>query len=156
MRVVLADDQRDVRAALRLLLEQECCTVVAEASSVDELLGRTAHEQPELVLVDWELPGMPAEDPVRNLRALCPGVAIVALSSRPEARVAALAVGVDGFVSKADPPEALLAVVRACVRRAEGVGGREDPAVATSGKPGGARGLHRLSIDAETEEGKGS
>lgn len=120
MRVVLADDQRDVRAAIRLLLEQERSIVVAEASSVDELLGQTAHEQPDLVLVDWELPGMPAEDLVRAMRALYPGAAIVALSSRPEARGAALAVGVDGFVSKADPPEALLAIVRAGVGSAKG------------------------------------
>lgn len=138
MRVVLADDQRDVRAAIRLLLEQECSTVVAEASSVDELLGLTAREQPDLVMLDWELPGMPLEDPIRALRVLCPGVAIVALSGRPEARGAALAMGVDAFVSKADPPEALLAVVRAGVRSAEGSVGMRAPAGATRGSSAGA------------------
>lgn len=140
MRVVLADDQRDVRAAMRLLLEQEGSTIVAEASTADTLLTGAAETQPDLVLLDWELPGMPVADLVRGLRVLCSGAAIVALSGRLEARAAALAVGADAFVSKADPPESLLAIVRAGVRSADESAGAAEPGAGVAGKSARASG----------------
>ncbi len=140
MRVVLADDHRDVRAAMRLLLEQEGATIVAEASAADTLLTGAAEARPDLVLLDWELPGMPVEGLVRSLRVLCPGAVIVALSGRLEARAEALTVGADAFVSKADPPECLLAIVRAGVRTANELAGAARPAAGAAGKSAGAAG----------------
>lgn len=140
MRVVLADDHRDVRAAMRLLLEQEGATIVAEVFAADTLLTGAAQAQPDLVLLDWELPGMPVEDLVGGLRDLCPGTVIVALSGRLEARAEALAAGADAFVSKADPPESLLAIVRAGVRNANESAGAAGPAAGEAGKSAGATG----------------
>jgi DNA-binding NarL/FixJ family response regulator len=114
MRVLLADDQSKVRSALRLLLRQEPeLSVVGEAVEVESLLAQTETARPDLVLLDWELPGLSTVDLLPALRALCPRLQVIVLSGRPEARRAALAAGADAFVSKGDPPERLLKTLRA-------------------------------------------
>ena len=118
MRVLLADDQSKVRSALRLLLDQEPeLSVVGEATEADELLAQVGTACPDIVLLDWELPGLSRHDLLSTLRARCPHLKVIALSGRPEARQAALAAGADAFVSKGDPPEQLLAAVNDCCHR---------------------------------------
>ena len=123
MRILIADDQPQVRSALRLLLGHEPgVTVVGEADDAERTLELAARQRPDLVLLDWELPGLPAAGPSTNggqhlllaLRACCPGMKVVALSGRPEARQPALDAGADVFVSKGDPPERLLAAMEDC------------------------------------------
>ena len=120
MRVLLADDQANVRSALRLLLAQEPdLDIAGEVTETEELLVQVEATCPDLVLLDWELPGTHAtarptdagQRLILALRACCPGLKIIALSVYPEARQAALAAGVDSFVSKGDPPDQLLAAV---------------------------------------------
>ena len=118
MRVLLADDQTKVRSALRLLLEQQPgLSVVGEAAEAEDLLAQVEATQPDLVLLDWELPGLRTDDRLSALRTLCPQLKVIALSGQPEARRAALAAGADAFVSKGDPPERLLAAVDDCWRK---------------------------------------
>jgi len=128
MRVFLADDQAKVRSALRLLLEQEPgLSVVGEATEAEGLLVQVQRIQPDLVLLDWELPDLRATDPStpstgsgtssgqRLLSALhSPGchLKVIVLSGHLEACEEALAAGADAFVSKGDPPERLLATLR--------------------------------------------
>ncbi len=126
MRVLLADDQSEVRSALRLLLEQNPdVEVVGEAARADDLLaqvktscpgacGECANSVGYVVLLDWELAHRDAAELPRLLRSVCPFLSVVALSGRPEARQAALAAGADAFVSKVDAPERLLAVIDNC------------------------------------------
>jgi DNA-binding NarL/FixJ family response regulator len=112
MRILLADDQAQVLSALRLLLEQETeLDVIGETGRAQDLLVQAEIAQPDLVLLDWELPGSLAADLLSALRARCVQVKVVALSGRPEARLEALAAGIDAFVSKGDPPEYLLTAV---------------------------------------------
>jgi len=114
MHVLLADDQAEVRSALRLLLEQESgMHVVGEAAEVDALLAQNEAIQPDLVLLDWELPGAQATDLLSVLRARCRSTIVIAISSRPEARQQALDAGVDAFVSKGEPPDRLLTTLHA-------------------------------------------
>lgn len=123
MRVLIADDQPQVRSALRLLLKQEQgVTVVGEAEDVERALVLAAEQQPDVVLLDWELPDLRVAGPAKTaggcllpaLWTCCPRAKVIALSGRPEARQAALAAGADFFVSKGDPPERLLAAVDEC------------------------------------------
>lgn len=120
MRIFLADDQAKVRSALRLLLEQEpgLC-VVGEATEAGDLLAQIEATRPNLMLLDWELPGLALANSVGSekylllaLHAHCPDLRVIALSGQLEARQAALAAGADAFVSKGDPPERLLATLR--------------------------------------------
>ncbi|NLE77477.1 MAG: response regulator transcription factor [Chloroflexi bacterium] len=114
MRVVLADDEPRVRSALRLLLEQEPgFAVVGEAEAAEQLPPMVSLLSPDLILLDWELPGLRAEEMLPALIDLCPGLLVVALSGRPDGRKDALAAGAHAFVSKGDPPETLLAACRA-------------------------------------------
>jgi DNA-binding NarL/FixJ family response regulator len=111
MHILLADNQVEVRSALRFLLEQEpgMC-LVGEAAEAGELLAQEAALQPDLVLLDWELPGSQPADLLAALRIRRHTI-VIALSGRPEARQAALNAGVDAFVSKGEPPERLLATL---------------------------------------------
>jgi two-component system response regulator DesR len=116
MRVLLADGKPALRSALRLLLEQEAdVNIVAEVADADTLLAAMGEVQPNLILLDWELPGLQgagvASSVFSALNACCPDVRIIVLSGRPEAGRPALAAGANGFVSKADPPERLLAAL---------------------------------------------
>lgn len=125
MRILLADDQREVRSALRLLLEQEPgVSVVGEVKEASELLPWVCANALDLVLLDWELPGLRAVEAISALQAARPHVWIVPMSGRPEARDTALAAGADAFVSKGDPPDRLLATIRAI--RAGGHAGTAD------------------------------
>lgn len=114
MHILLADKQAEVRSALRFLLEQELgMRVVGEAAEASALLAQRAAVQPDVVLLDWELPGLQATNLLPALHAGARLTIVIALSGRPEARRAALDAGVDAFVSKGDPPERLLAILYA-------------------------------------------
>lgn len=124
MRVLLADDQPTLRSAVRFLLEQEPdVSIVAEAADVAALLARVSELHPDLLLLDWELPGLDTTGSPRlvinSLYASCPSLHIIVLSGRPEASRPALATGASAFVSKADPPERLLAALRRVKSKSE-------------------------------------
>jgi DNA-binding NarL/FixJ family response regulator len=112
IQIVLADDQAPLRSALHLWLEQEAhLCVVGEATDVSSLLHQITRTPPDLILLDWELPGLPSGQVLPLLQQALPDAHIIALSSYPEAREAALAAHADAFVSKGDPPEQLLAAI---------------------------------------------
>ena len=124
MRILLADGQAQVRFALRVLLErQPGLEVVGEVSSVEDLLIRAIASRPDLVLLDWNVAAPLAAGLLLALRRECPGLGVIVLSGRPEAREAALGAGADDFVSKGYPPEHLLAAISRCCRRGVAVQG---------------------------------
>ena len=67
-----------------------------------------------LYQVFQNVPGRSAVELLTQLRHECPGLCVIALSGRSEAGKLALAAGADGFVSKSDPPERLLAALDVC------------------------------------------
>jgi DNA-binding NarL/FixJ family response regulator len=112
--ILVADDEPTLCSALRLLLEQEPgLTVVGEAAEASSTRQQAATLHPDLLLLDWELPGATGAALLDSLHTTVPALRIIALSSRPEARPLALAAGADAFVSKGDPPDRLLAAIRA-------------------------------------------
>ena len=113
MRILLADSQPRVRFALRSLLEEGSeHIIVSEATDCQELLAYAEATCPNLALIDWDLPGMAGADLLAALYKICPALHVIALSSRPEVEQEALAAGVQFFVSKAGPPEPLLAAIQ--------------------------------------------
>ena len=115
MQVLLADDQAKVRSAIRLLLEQDAnVEVVGEAVDATGLIDWLNVLCPDLVLLDWELPGASAEELLAAIHGSCTHAQVIAMSGIPEARQAALNAGADGFVSKGDPPERLLEAMDHC------------------------------------------
>jgi DNA-binding NarL/FixJ family response regulator len=109
MRILLADGQLNVRSALgRLLKHEPGVEVVGETSEANDLMALVRTSHPDLVLLDWGLPGLSAMGSLPGLRMNNPNLLIVVLSGRPEACQTALAAGANAFVSKIDPPEKLL------------------------------------------------
>jgi DNA-binding NarL/FixJ family response regulator len=109
IRVLLADAHTKVRSALRLVLEhQPGIQILGEAVDATGVADWLRAACPDVILLDWELPGGDPAHLVSELRTRCPSLAIIALSSHPEAAQAALHAGAHAFVSKGDPPEQLL------------------------------------------------
>ncbi len=116
MLVYIADDQRDVRCALRCLIEaQSGFQWSGEAANAPQLIAYLRNNCPDLLLLDWELPGMRASILLAQIHLFCPTLRVIALSVSPEAYDEALRSGVQGFVSKGDPPERLLAALRSVI-----------------------------------------
>jgi DNA-binding NarL/FixJ family response regulator len=114
--VYIADDDEVVRSALRLILEKRLAMVVSgEAENWTALLNLVRNASPNLLLLDWELPGLPIPGWRERLDALNPGAKVLALSGRPEAAAQALASGAHAFTSKAEPPEKLVETIRGMV-----------------------------------------
>jgi DNA-binding NarL/FixJ family response regulator len=112
MRVLIADDEREVRAALHILLKHQPETeVVGEAATLPELVEQIEIHQPDRLILDW---GLIAHTPnmVTSWRAKYPQLAVIVISGRTDVRQAALDAGADTFVSKSDPPDRLLAAVQ--------------------------------------------
>lgn len=121
VRILLADDNKEIRSALRLLMQEldgegqdDCATHcrIEEATDAKSALSCLALQPADVVLIDWELPGLASDRLVQEIRALCPRCIVIAMSGRPEARRHSLELGVDGFVSKGEPPDRLLALLR--------------------------------------------
>jgi DNA-binding NarL/FixJ family response regulator len=90
MRILLCDDSAELRALLRSAIEDaaEDVDIVAEVGDGDAALRLAAEHQPDVVVVDLEMPG-PAPGPLlRTLRRLAPEAAIVTFSGHDPAMVA--------------------------------------------------------------------
>ncbi len=102
--VLIVDDHPSFRAAARLLLEAEGYAVVGEAADGASALRAAAELEPELVLLDVNLPDLDGFAVAERLTADGGGPAVVLCSSRDAAdfgdRVGRS--GARGFVAKAD------------------------------------------------------
>src|SRR5262249_31777962 len=80
-RILIVDDHPIFRAGARMLLERDPqLVVVGEAATAEEALARTAHEQPDLVLLDLDLGGVDGLDILEQLQAAAPKTRIVILT----------------------------------------------------------------------------
>lgn len=112
-RCLVADDNSELRSALRLMLETYFDQIeVSEAADRVQLLDQVAATPPDCLILDWELPGPAAADFVAGLRHSAPAMHIIAISTRPESATAALAAHADAFVAKTDSPDALLTALQ--------------------------------------------
>ncbi len=112
-RFLLADDNPDLRSALRLMLETRLNTpLVREAADYACLIDQSLAHHPECLILDWELPGLDDGNGLRAVRKLLPDVKIIVTSAWPEAAEAAAAAQADAFISKTDPPSEILNAIR--------------------------------------------
>jgi DNA-binding NarL/FixJ family response regulator len=82
VRVVLTDDERDVRVLLRTALRvDDRCEVVGEASDGAEAVEVVRAEQPDVVVLDLRMPNMTGEEAAVAIRKESPGTAIVVFSA---------------------------------------------------------------------------
>ena len=113
--VLVVDDNADVRRAIRFLLARETgLEVIAEAASIEEMLGFGGGRRPNLILIDLELPGLDAPH-LAAIRETSPDVSIVGMTSLPEAALNPDP-AFDIVVDKTIGPEALLGALNQLTR----------------------------------------
>ena len=120
-RIAVVEDEADIRDALALALRREGYDVEVYADGADALLG-FRQRVPDLVLLDWMLPGMSGMDLLRVLRAdsrfaACAVVMVTARGSEVDV-VSGLNQGADDYVVKPFRTRELLARLKAVLRRA--------------------------------------
>ncbi|HEY7431923.1 MAG TPA: response regulator, partial [Streptosporangiaceae bacterium] len=137
VRILIAADQTLVRQALVALLElEDDIEVVAQAASGDEALAMAKRYQPDVALLDIEMPGPDGIEVARQLGKDGFGgkIVIVTTFGRPGYLAAAMAAGARGFLLK-DAPAAELATAIRRVHAGERV---VDPALAAAALAEGA------------------
>ncbi len=115
--VLVVDDEPQIRRVMRTTLSSNGYAVV-EARSGEEALEVLRKENPELILLDVNMPGIGGLEACREIRAQS-DVAIIMLTVRDTERdkVLALDAGADDYVVKPFSMEELLARIRAAMRR---------------------------------------
>lgn len=116
-RILVIEDDADLRDVLRALLEAEGYRVILAETGRRALIEARSHK-PDAVLVDLGLPDRDGQDVIRRIREFSP-VPIIVLSARTmeSEKVLALDGGADDYVTKPFGSTELLARVRAALRR---------------------------------------
>ncbi|MFE0175097.1 response regulator [Streptomyces sp. NPDC059002] len=116
IRILIADDHTLLRNALAELLQaEEGMDVVAGAGHVSELLDLASQHQPDIVLLDIEMPGNDCpEVTVRQLRGASPDTKVLVLTMHdaPALVQSLLTLGIRGFLHKTVSRQTLSAAVR--------------------------------------------
>jgi DNA-binding NarL/FixJ family response regulator len=116
IRVILADDHAVVRKGIREFLEtDDALTVVAEASNGDEALRLIRELQPDVAVLDIQMPGQSGIDVTRAVRAARLPVGLLLLTAfddEPYVR-AALQAGANGYVLKTAEAQDIIEAVQA-------------------------------------------
>ncbi|MFD0662111.1 response regulator [Thermocatellispora tengchongensis] len=113
--MIVADDQAPTREGLRLLLSSEPgIEVVATAGDGYEVVAMARRHRPEVVLTDIRMPRMDGLAAIRDLLALDPAPAVVALTTfnLDEYLFGALQAGAVGFLLKESDPGLIIDAVR--------------------------------------------
>jgi DNA-binding NarL/FixJ family response regulator len=116
IRVVLADDHAVVRKGIRDFLEQpEDITVVAEAANGDQAVELIRAHQPDVAVLDIQMPGRTGLEVTRIVRGERWPVGVLILTAYDDDPfvLSALRAGANGYVLKTAEPEELVDAVRA-------------------------------------------
>ena len=118
LRVLIAEGQGLVRAGLRLLLDnQPDLRVTAEAATSEEAVAAARETDPDVVLMDLDLPGRGGVDATRRILAGAPEgerrIVMLMTSQSDDSVFGALRAGATGLLLKDTQPTELLAAVRA-------------------------------------------
>ncbi len=115
IRIVLADDHVNVRRGLRRMLNRSPqVEVIGEAGNGKEALELTKSLNPDVLLLDVEMPGMKGHEVARRLLESETQVRVLALSGYNEMRyvLGMFANGAAGYLTKDEAPRQLLSAVQ--------------------------------------------
>lgn len=128
IRVLVADDEAMIRTALSALLDlEDDIEVVAQCADGDEAVAEANRLQPDVCVLDVEMPGLDGVEVVAQLRrAVSARCVVVTRHARPGVLRRALAAGAAAFLSKSRRADEVAAVIRVVA----GGGRYVDPEVA--------------------------
>ena len=107
--VFIAEGEKHVLKALQLsLANQTDYVILGEASHTESLLAQVCMQPPDVILLDWNLPGINHQRLIQTLRKHCPATILVATSVKPEQKKFAEKYGMDGYLSKRGSPDEFL------------------------------------------------
>ena len=114
MKVLIVDDHAVVRSGLRRLLQGVADIEVVEAADGAEALAVFGAEQPDVAIIDVNLPGMGGLELLRRLLAARPSMRalIFSMHAEPIYATQALRAGALGYVSKIAPPGEIIDAIR--------------------------------------------
>jgi DNA-binding response OmpR family regulator len=117
VRVLVADDEEDIRLLVCLAVRKAGCTVVAALSDGAEALAAARTERPDLVVLDVSMPGATGLEVCSALRA-DPATAdcrvlLLSAGASPDDVARGLAAGADAYLPKPFTVAGLVAQVRA-------------------------------------------
>ena len=121
--VLVVDDEPNIRELVQVALKFHGCSVTAAGTGKDAL-RQAESSRPDLIVLDVMLPDMDGFEVCRRLRAAGNEVPVIFLTARDTSSdtVTGLALGGDDYVTKPFSVEALVARVRAVLRRASRTG----------------------------------
>jgi len=102
MRLFICDDNPEYRSLARMVLEMAGHEVVGEAGDGEEAIAQAPAAEPEVVLLDLNMPNMNGFEALPHLRERLPATKILILTTgqAPKERQRALESGADGFIVK--------------------------------------------------------
>jgi len=116
VKILLVDDHKMMREALRLLLSRhQEFSVVADAGNGSEALEMAAKTDPDIVLMDVDMPEMGGIEATRRLAAKRPEVKVIGLSAYPDRLSVSsmLKAGAAGYVTKSQVGDELFRAIHA-------------------------------------------
>ncbi len=121
-KILIVDDESSIRDMLRVALEMaeyDCL----EASNAQEAHSQIIDEQPDLILLDWMMPGTSGIELARRLKRdeVTQNIPIIMLTAKGEEdnKIQGLDVGADDYITKPFSPRELVARLKAVLRRTE-------------------------------------
>lgn len=118
--ILVVDDEPDIREVIRFALENAEFQVI-EAGHADEARRLLSQETPDLILLDWMLPGRSGLELAQQLKqtAKTRSIPIIMVSARGEEedRIKGLDTGADDYITKPFSPREMVARVNAVLRR---------------------------------------
>jgi two-component system, OmpR family, phosphate regulon response regulator PhoB len=120
MKILIVEDEAAIRGMLTIVLEQAGFTAIA-ATEVEAAQKILADSYPDLILLDWMLPGTSGVEWARRLKKdlSYKDLPIILLTARGEEedKVRGLEIGADDYLTKPFSPKELVARIRAVLRR---------------------------------------
>ena len=121
-RILVVEDEQPIREMVGFALKK-AGLCFEEAADAEQALIAVASNPPDLMLLDWMLPGMSGIDLARRLRRedVTAKLPIIMLTARVEEndRVHGLEVGADDYITKPFSPRELIARINAVLRRSQ-------------------------------------
>lgn len=155
IRVIIVDDESLVRAALRVFLESsDGFELVGEADNGADAITLVRATQPDVVLMDVQMPIMDGIEATQRLTREFPGLEIVALTTFSTERVIVpmLSAGASGFLVKDTSPDRILDAARLAHEGGYVLSPRVAKELVTSVQSGAASATRELGRDEELTE----